>query len=222
MNEGDTVDTTREGRCSPPSNGASSLVEVPWPAPDVADLPDVATVEEAVLPVDAGTGKGRGSQPLSDELATAGAVLRERRLAKGVGLRELAGMAGISAGYLSHVEKGQSYPPARETLLQMEFLLGEEPYALARIFRKLPDGPCLRCAGLMVSDILSPAAVALGEEPDGLAHLDEGAAYLRGRKAVAQEVLGKLLTLRGMSDTQRLIQSCRAILAEEGNDAPNL
>lgn len=63
------------------------------------------TIRAAPGPFDPGSG---GMRPLWRQLA--GAVIRERRLAAGLRLRDVADRAGISVQYLSEVERGRKEP----------------------------------------------------------------------------------------------------------------
>ena len=53
-----------------------------------------------------------------------GAILRARRLARGVGLRQLAREPGLSPTYLSRIERGAVLPPAEERVVEIATRLG--------------------------------------------------------------------------------------------------
>jgi len=187
-----------------------------------------APVSES-FPVEAAMGnKARGLTPGSAEAVSAGAALRVYRESRGAGLRELAGMVGISAGYLSHVEHGKSYAPSLNRLLQMDFLLGLEPYTLARVFRKLPEGPCVRCAG---KDVVEAGLADKGQEgvgSAGLAVAEESAADVDrdiygvgyqdgvevGCRDAASSILA-LLTAPSGSVVSRAVLKCRELLGRD-------
>jgi transcriptional regulator with XRE-family HTH domain len=54
-----------------------------------------------------------------------GQLLREKRLAKGVGLRAFAELVGVSPTYLSQVEQCNSVPPTADRVRRMAELLEE-------------------------------------------------------------------------------------------------
>jgi transcriptional regulator with XRE-family HTH domain len=61
-----------------------------------------------------------------------GEWLRRERLASGVTLRAFAIQAGISATYLSKIERGEFKPPSEEVIKRICVLLGVKPdYGLA-------------------------------------------------------------------------------------------
>jgi transcriptional regulator with XRE-family HTH domain len=61
-------------------------------------------------------------------------VLRERRLAAGLGVRELAAAAGVSAGYISRVE-GRGEAPGAAVLARIATALGADIDDLLRLGR---------------------------------------------------------------------------------------
>lgn len=68
-----------------------------------------------------------------------GSTLRALRESAGVSLRELARRIGVSAGYLSQVESGQSGPPTPERLFQIAAALGLDEGDLAPLADRLDD-----------------------------------------------------------------------------------
>lgn len=52
-------------------------------------------------------------------------MLRERRLARGFGLREFAGLVGVSSTYISQLEQENIDPPTAERAAKMAEILGE-------------------------------------------------------------------------------------------------
>lgn len=144
----------------------------------------------------------------------AGQVLRELRLSKGAGLREFAEMAGVSAGYLSKVEGGLAHAPSVDTLNQMEFLLGLEPYRLVELFGKLPGGPCKRCAGRVVVD--SEVAQPVVPAPVTPVTPGVGQDVADGAKVLAQRVLDELTRSTSGSTVTRVLMLCRKVLSGGG------
>jgi transcriptional regulator with XRE-family HTH domain len=55
-----------------------------------------------------------------------GSTVRERRLARGYGLNELAKRLGISPAYLSRIELGHEKPPRDELIERLAAILGIE------------------------------------------------------------------------------------------------
>ena len=55
---------------------------------------------------------------------TFGSILKQLRLDKDIGLRELAKMIGKSPSYLSEIESGHASPPSPEMILDIAHALG--------------------------------------------------------------------------------------------------
>ncbi|MBP5091555.1 MAG: helix-turn-helix transcriptional regulator [Bacilli bacterium] len=73
-----------------------------------------------------------------------GELLRQTRISKGMSLRTLADRLGVSAPYLSDVEKGRRKPLTPENLVKVEAILGlskEESQPLYDIAAKERDEP---------------------------------------------------------------------------------
>lgn len=70
---------------------------------------------------------------------TFGSILRERRLESGYGLREFAGLVGISPSYLSQIEKDQVDPPANEHISVVAELLDVDANELFHHAGRLTD-----------------------------------------------------------------------------------
>lgn len=75
-----------------------------------------------------------GAPPPVDNLGggegTFGPMLRNLRNEKGYRLREFAKMVGISAAYLSQIERGEARPPREERVRAIARALGEDPDTL--------------------------------------------------------------------------------------------
>ena len=56
-----------------------------------------------------------------------GAFIRRQRLAKGIGLREMAKMIGVNPTYLSKVERDEFAPPAEDRVKSIAELLDLDP-----------------------------------------------------------------------------------------------
>jgi transcriptional regulator with XRE-family HTH domain len=56
-----------------------------------------------------------------------GKLLREKRTGKGFSLRKFAKLVGVSAVYISRVERGNITPPTADRAKRMAELLGENP-----------------------------------------------------------------------------------------------
>ncbi|MBK1654914.1 helix-turn-helix domain-containing protein [Allochromatium vinosum] len=66
-------------------------------------------------------------------MKTFGDTLRELRVAQQLGLREMAGKAGISPAYLSRIERGKESPPSPEVIKSMARVLATDPDILFRL-----------------------------------------------------------------------------------------
>jgi transcriptional regulator with XRE-family HTH domain len=62
-----------------------------------------------------------------------GETLRNLRLAQDMGLRETALRVGISAAYLSRIERGKEHPPKPETIKALAKTLAADPDVLFRL-----------------------------------------------------------------------------------------
>ena len=69
---------------------------------------------------------------------TFGEVIRQRRLALEIGLRKLAESIGISATYLSKIERDELAPPAEERIIDLAKALGLSADDLLTLARRLP------------------------------------------------------------------------------------
>jgi transcriptional regulator with XRE-family HTH domain len=77
----------------------------------------------------------------ANERESFGALVRREREMKGFGLREMAKMVGVSATYLSKVERDEFSPPAEDRVKK-----------IAEILRRDPD-EMLALAGRVASDL---------------------------------------------------------------------
>lgn len=68
-----------------------------------------------------------------------GKQLRERRLACGFGLREFAGLVGVSSTYISQVEQENTDPPTAERVSKIAQILGENPDEWIALAGRVPD-----------------------------------------------------------------------------------
>ncbi|MEP1076078.1 helix-turn-helix domain-containing protein [Leptolyngbya sp. PL-A3] len=62
-----------------------------------------------------------------------GDTLRQLRVAQDMGLRETAGRVGISAAYLSRIERGKEPPPKPEVIKELARVLAADPDVLFRL-----------------------------------------------------------------------------------------
>lgn len=62
-----------------------------------------------------------------------GETIRELRTAQDLGLRETAGIVGISPAYLSRIERGKETPPRPEIIKKLAKLLAADPDTLFRL-----------------------------------------------------------------------------------------
>jgi transcriptional regulator with XRE-family HTH domain len=70
-------------------------------------------------------------------MATFGETIKQLRL-KRFGLREFAKRVGISATYLSKMERGLDPPPVEEKIIRMAEVLEADPNKLLALAQKLP------------------------------------------------------------------------------------
>lgn len=68
-----------------------------------------------------------------------GRKVRQLRESQGVGLRALCRTVGMSATYLSQVERGQLAPPSETKVRAIAKALGEDPDALLRQAGRVPS-----------------------------------------------------------------------------------
>ena len=83
---------------------------------------------EALLgALDRGAGSNAGDYQPKDSRRDGvfGAVVRSLREDKGVGLRKFARQVGISAAYLSQIERNEAPPPAEERVIEISKALGQ-------------------------------------------------------------------------------------------------
>ena len=66
-----------------------------------------------------------------------GATIRELREEKRIGLRQFARMIGVSATYLSKIERGEMPPPAEDRVKEIARLLDQDPNELLALAGKV-------------------------------------------------------------------------------------
>jgi HTH-type transcriptional regulator, competence development regulator len=101
-----------------------------------------------------------------------GALVRQEREAKEIGLREMAKMIGVSPTYLSKVERGDFPPPAEDKVKKIARIIGRDPDEL------------LALAGRVASDVTDIIRQH--------AHPREMADFLRAAKGLTAEELARL------------------------------
>lgn len=118
---------------------------------------------------------------MSSKRKTFGAMLREKRLAKGYSLRKFAGLIKVSPTYLSQVEQDVADPPTAERARKIAELLGENPdemIALAgRLHEDIPD--LIRNQPQELPDLLRAAHGLTAED---LHRLREQALKMKGKE----------------------------------------
>ncbi len=108
---------------------------------------------------------------MADDRTRFGALIREKRLDKGLSLRKFAELVGVSPTYLSLVEKGKvERPPTAERVRKMAELLGERPDQWIALAGRVPDD---------LTDIIK-------SEPEAMPEL------LRAAKGLSADELRKL------------------------------
>ena len=86
-----------------------------------------------------GDTRKRRRQRASSAAPTFGEVVRRRRLARGLSLRRLAHLLGVSPTYLSLVERGKAAPPTAARVARMAQLLDESADALIALAGRMPE-----------------------------------------------------------------------------------
>ena len=66
-----------------------------------------------------------------------GATIRELRETRRIGLRQFAKMIGVSATYLSKIERGEMQPPAEDRVKEIARQLDQDPDALLALAGKV-------------------------------------------------------------------------------------
>ena len=66
-----------------------------------------------------------------------GATIRELREEKRIGLRQFARMIGVSATYVSKIERGEMPPPAEDRVKEIARLLDQDPDELLALAGKV-------------------------------------------------------------------------------------
>jgi transcriptional regulator with XRE-family HTH domain len=99
-----------------------------------------------------------------------GALVRQEREAKEIGLREMAKKIGISPTYLSKIERGDFDPPAEDKVRKIAEIIGRDPDEL------------LALAGRVASDLTD----IIRQRPRELAD------FLRTAKGLSAEDIARL------------------------------
>ncbi|MDT8405326.1 helix-turn-helix transcriptional regulator [Sulfuriflexus sp.] len=111
-----------------------------------------------------------------------GETIRDLRVAQDLGLRETAGLVGISPAYLSRIERGKERPPSPEIIKALAKTLAADPDVLFRL-----------------SSSTDPEIVDyLHENPDAM-HLLR---YLKDAGFTPQNIKQLLDTAEKISDTE--------------------
>ncbi len=92
--------------------------------------------------------------------------LRERRLETDAtfSLRQVAARCGVTAAYLSRVERGEVAPPGEETLVKLAHELGEDPDVMLAMAGKISAD--LRSAILARPQLFAEVIRAIKTAPD--------------------------------------------------------
>ena len=84
---------------------------------------------------------------------TFGAELRRLRMQKQIGLRVFAQKLGVSATYISKIERDEFKPPAEDKVRAMALLLNQDPDEFLALAKRLPNE---------AKEILKARPVAMG------------------------------------------------------------
>ena len=76
---------------------------------------------------------------MNEQVPAFGKVLREKRLAADISLRQFAEKLGVSATYLSQVEQCNTPPPTAERIQHMAQLLKTDADPLLALAGRIPD-----------------------------------------------------------------------------------
>ena len=92
--------------------------------------------------------------------------LRETRASsdQGFSLRQVASRCGVSAAYLSRVERGEVAPPGEETLIKLASEIGEDPDVLLAMAGKISAD--LRSAILARPKLFAELIRSIKDAPD--------------------------------------------------------
>jgi transcriptional regulator with XRE-family HTH domain len=108
--------------------------------------------------------------PLKGATEKFGAFIRREREAKEIGLREMAKKIGVSATYLSKIERDEFDPPAEDKVRKIAAILGSDPDELlalgGRVASELTD--IIRQRPREMADFLRAAK---GLSPEDMARL---------------------------------------------------
>ncbi|HEX5862654.1 MAG TPA: helix-turn-helix transcriptional regulator [Casimicrobiaceae bacterium] len=99
-----------------------------------------------------------------------GALVRQEREAREIGLREMAKMIGVSPTYLSKIERGDFDPPAEDKVRKIAGIIGHDPDEL------------LALAGRVASDLTD----IIRQRPREMAD------FLRAAKGLSAEDMARL------------------------------
>ena len=103
-----------------------------------------------------------------------GAKVRRLREERDIGLRPFARMVGISATYLSKVERGELPPPAEDRVKEIARLLGQDPDELLALAGRVASdlGEIIRERPREMASFLRTVR---GMGPEGIRRLEEQA-----------------------------------------------
>ena len=103
-----------------------------------------------------------------------GARVRRLREERDIGLRPFARMVGISATYLSKVERGELPPPAEDRVKEIARLLGQDPDELLALAGRVASdlGEIIRERPREMASFLRTVR---GMGPEGIRRLEEQA-----------------------------------------------
>jgi transcriptional regulator with XRE-family HTH domain len=102
-----------------------------------------------------------------------GALVRQKREAREIGLREMAKMIGVSPTYLSKIERDEFAPPAENKVRKIAEIIGHDPDEL------------LALAGRVASDLTD----IIRQQPRQMAD------FLRAAKGLTTEDMARLARL---------------------------
>ncbi len=123
-----------------------------------------------------------GDDPWKGRLEALGAIIRSRRLAAGLSLRDLSGRAGVSNAYLSQVERGL-HEPSISVLSAVAQALGVPLGALLEESGVLDEPPHERVAGTEDAILGDPAL----SEPQRFALLSVYRSFVPARRRATRQ-----------------------------------
>lgn len=117
----------------------------------------------------------------SEKSGKFGSFVRRQRNARGIGLRQMAKMIGVSPAYLSQFERGEFAPPSEEKIRAIALVLEHHPDELLAMSGRVPSDVVLV---VEQNPVAAPAVLRRAKElgPEGLEWLSSFVCDIRDEK----------------------------------------